>query len=358
MTRTLRPMAASFTIFIIAFSIIWAVAAGQSVRVTPAEVNPEESDFYLYVAIAERMELGESYYEAAIKEQTERGYPVAPATTVRTPITSWLVTLLGPQLAYGLMLILMALVVVSAVVVFERIASSRFQWWGSLTFLTTGLALFGSSAIYFQETWAVLFMFLSICIRNKNLTIAIVFGLIACAFRELALPFVFAMSAYEFVSKHKKAGLAWASAGLGYVAMYMFHVHAVSEAIERFGDGKVVESSGWLALGGWPFIIGSVRSVSVLSALPLLVTAIFVPLALVGWLMVKQDIAVRFSYAILGFVVPFLVIGRPNNNYWALLYALLLIPGLAFSHQALKSLIKSALNLNQTESSVESHETP
>ena len=322
--------------------IMWGAIAGQSVRETPASANPEESDFFLYVAIAERVVDGESYYEAAVKEQELRGYPVSPASTIRTPTTTLLVTSLGPKVAFGVMLTLISIVLIMSIVAFERISQTRMQWWASILLLAAAISLFAQSAVYFQETWALLFMYLSLHTRKRSATLAIGFAVLAFAFRELALPFLFAMALFEFINRNKKTAFGWVAAAAMCLGSYLFHVAAVNRAVEAFGIGTVIESDGWFALGGWPFIVGSVRSVTALSALPLWVSVLIVPLSLLGWSMLKSETGARFTFAILGFVLPFLFIGRPNNNYWGLLYAALLLPGLAFSWPALKSLVLSA----------------
>lgn len=317
----------------------WGVLAGQSVRDTSEPLEAAKSDINLYIAITERVIGGEGYYQAAISEQTNRGYPVQPATAVRTPVTTTVISVLGADLAFALLLTLLASVFLGAVFQFEKLTKSRGEWVGALLVLALAAVLFGPLAIYYQETWAVLLLFLSLLTRKSSLAVAVVLALVACAFRELALPFIFAMALFELIDRNRRAALVWAAAGIGYVALYGLHVVAVAHGVEEFGQGAAVDSPGWLAFGGWPFIVGSVRSVTVLSALPLWVTAIVTPLALLGWLMRKSEKALPFTFAIASFIIPFLFIGRPNNNYWALLYALLLLPGLAFSFSGIKALI-------------------
>ena len=330
-------------LFVFAVLVLWTLFAGESVRSAPRSVNPDESDMYLYIEIAERVTNGAGYYESAVLEQISRGYPVQPATTIRTPTTTMLVTTLGPTFAFAVMCSLIGIVLISALFIFEVFSNSRISWILSILLLVSSFALFGPQAIYFQETWAVLMMILSIFASRRSLGLAIVLALIACAFRELALPFVFAMALFELLSNRVKRAIAWICAGAVYLAGYSLHIWAATRAVDLFGSGDVHGSPGWFAFGGWPFIVGSVRSVTVLSAFPLWISALIVPLALLGWLFIKNEIALRFSLAVLGFVVPFLIIGRPNNNYWGLLYAAMLLPGLAFGWRGLRTLALSAV---------------
>lgn len=343
MTRTLTRYQAVFAASLLMGLISWGALAGQSVREAPTSVNPEESDLYLYIAIAERVAEGEEYYAAAVAEQSERGYPVQPATTIRTPTTVALITAVGPKTSYGIMAVLLALSLLSAVFVYGKLADTRVKWIAAVLTMVASLALFGPLAIYFQETWAVLLIFLSLIVRGRTLAASIALALLACAFRELALPYMFAMMLFEASRRDFKAAFAWSLAGVGFLATYMLHVLAVSNAVAASGISSAGESPGWLALGGWPFIVGSTQSVTILSALPLWVSVLVVPLSLFGWSLAKSEFAQRMVFAILGFVIPFLFIGRPNNNYWALLYAALMLPGLAFSWAAIRESVRAAI---------------
>lgn len=337
-------MMARVSLTILGLLILWAAVAGQSVRETPTSIDPNASDYYLYVTITERMASGESYYEAAINEQVKRGYPIAPASTVRLPTTATLINALGNTRAYAVMVSLMILVLVGALIRFERLSSNRMQWWGSIFFLGIAMAPFSSGAIYFQETWAVLLMFLSLTMAKRSTLLAVALALCAFAFRELALPFMAAMMTYEFLHHRIRQTLIWFSAILIALVGYSVHIFVLNNAIVDASLTVYGTSSGWLSFGGWPFVVGSVRSTTLLSAFPLSLSIVLVPLALLGWIMRKDKFALRVSFAILGFMIPFLFIGRPNNNYWGLLYALFLLPGLAFSWQGLKSLIVTATN--------------
>lgn len=345
--RQVSTLWARIILVTLALLFLWVLLAGTAVREAPRSANPEESDLALYMAIAERQSSNENYYAAAIKEQLERGYPVQPATTVRLPTTTFLVTTLGPTAAYGFMIVLLGATVIAAVRVFERLSHRRIHWFGSLLLLAISLVLFGPPAIYFHETWAVLLLFLSLCVRSKSFWLAAILATVACLFRELALPFLIAMAAFEFSDKRFRRLGIWLGIAIIFLAGYALHVYAVSEAVNKFGGSAPVNSPSWLAFGGWPFIVGSVRSVTVLSALPLWVSALILPLALLGWSLHKDPTARSFTFAILGFVIPFLILGRPNNNYWALLYAPLLLPGFAYGLGALTHLVKQATRPNK-----------
>lgn len=348
MTRSLNRPAALAILTSLVIAILWGVLAGPSVRDTSTAIDTSASDHDLYVAIAERVSAGKSYYEAAVLEQESRGYPVQPATTIRTPTTTWLVTSLGPQFAFGLMATLLGLVLLSGLFAFNSVSSSRLQWYGATIFLIGSLILFNPLAVYFQETWAVLFLLLSLFASRRSLILAVLLAVVACTFRELALPFVFAMAAYELAGKRLRASIAWSAAGFAYIALYAFHIRAVSNALSEFGSAVALESTGWLVFGGWPFIVGSIRSVTVLAAVPLWVAAFVVPCALIGWCMKRDRTAELFGIASLGFIIPFLFIGRPNNNYWALLYAPVLLPGLAFAWHGIRALVCDAFGKSKS----------
>ena len=343
-TRTLSAFAARAIILLLVSAITWSLASGASVREPPVKFDPLKSDIHLYQAISERMSAGETYYLAAIREQYERGYPIAPAQTVRPPATSYLVSTLGPEMSHWLMLGLVIAALVLALVQFEGIARNRLQWLGATSILLILAVIFGPLAIYLHESWAVIFLLLSLLASRRSLTAAVILACVAFAFRELALPFFIAMAVFEFINHRRRNSLVWIGFAIACAASYLLHVLAVHNALSELGPLVSAESQSWLALGGWPFIVGSVRSVTVLSALPLWVSSCVVPLALVGWCMRKNETAQLFAIASLGFIIPFLFIGRPNNNYWAMIYALILLPGFAFSWQGMKGLVLNAIN--------------
>lgn len=335
---------ATLLLIVLAIFMLWGVLAGQAVREAPAVIDPAQSDLYLYKTIVEAMDKGDSYYRAAIDAQLAGGYPVQPAPTVRLPTTATLISITGERTAFVLLAVLLGSAILASIRSFDLVSSTRRQWIGSSFLLVLAMAIFGPPAIYFQETWAVLFLLLSLASRRSSLTLAVSFAVLAFAFRELSILFILSMGIHEMLHRRTKAVCFWASAACMCTIAYFGHAWAAEQALQGISVDSQTASPGWLVFGGWPFIVGSVRSVTMLSLTPLFVSALVVPLALVGWVLnARTEDAERFTFAVLGFILPFMLIGRPNNDYWALLYAALLLPGLAFSWQALKLLVSAAL---------------
>jgi hypothetical protein len=86
----------------------------------------------------------------------------------------------------------------------------------------------------------------------------------------------------------------------------------------RPGD---LASPGWLALGGWHFVLRTLRMNVALLLAPQRLTAIAVPLGLLGLLTRRRALGDRIALTVLGYSFAFLFIGRPSNFYWGFLLA-------------------------------------
>jgi len=291
------------------------------------------SDLDLYREIADAVRSGQNYYTAAVEQQVKFDYPVTPASTVRLPTAAFVVAALGETGAYILLLGLLGIGVIGALFCFEKLTNSRTRWFGSMLLMAASLALIAApAAVLFSETWAFVLMLLALTYWNpKRIWPAVLLGLAAVCFRELALPFLVSMAFAAGIEKRWREVAAWLSAGAAFLCLYLVHVFAVAEGVAQVVSGSPPSSPGWVYFGGWPFVVDLVRSTTPLSALPYTVAAVLSGLALLGWYSVRRSsTGLRFLLASLSFMLPFMAIGRSQNTYWGLLFAALLIPGAAF----------------------------
>ena len=126
---------------VIAVLLLFAAIAVGVVTVTSGSVSPaqgtksqatfdwENSDEGLYNAIIVRVQGGENYYDAAVKEQIHRNYPVRPAMTIREPGVTYLNVLAGgPNNLYWILLGAGLCMIIALMRRLESLALSKAEW--------------------------------------------------------------------------------------------------------------------------------------------------------------------------------------------------------------------------------------
>lgn len=301
---------------------------------------PGHGDVDLYRAIDTRMLRGEGYYQVAAAEQRARGYPLRPFVTVRMPTLAWIATLTGgpDRLVWLERLLALATVALTAVRL-RRLIPSDPLWIGASTLVAMTLATLSQSMMaIWHELWAGLFIALSLaCWNERRWGISVALGLFAVLLRELALPFLVAMAMAAALERRPREALAWAGAILLFAIALFAHAHAV-QTIAQITDRV---SPGWSRMGGWRFDLALVRGTSLLATMPAAVTAVLLPIALLGWAAWPSRYATRFSLTLIGWLGAFLLIGRPENFYWGLLLAPLLPIGTVMALPALHDLFRA-----------------
>lgn len=326
-------------IALMALGIVLSASPIASDRYLARDVS--KSDTALYGAVAERVARGEGYYDAAAQEHRLRGYPLKPFLTVRLPASAWLVAALGPALAMWLQTILVVLVLVAGSLrlreAFERVPAQA----AAFCCMAFGVAFQARQPdlAYWHEVWAALLVALSLyCHRDGRYGVSLLLGLLAVAFRELALPYLAVMAVAALLERRPREALAWSIGAAVALAGIAFHALEVS--------GRVLEtdiaSPGWVSFGGWNLVLNMVRATSALSLLPAGLAPVVVPLALLGWAAWRSAVGLRGFLLMTGYCCAFMAVGRTNNMYWGLMLAPLLFVGLAWAPAALADLVRAA----------------
>ena len=318
--------------FAVLVLVAWGLLAGPSIlsrAVGSATGSGGHHDIELYREIATRVAAGGNYYQVALPLQAAWNFPTSPVATVREPLEAWTVAALG---ATGAQILLLVLLVAGFVVMLgrlERAASNRFEWYASIVLLVlTASTFLVPDALYLHECWAMTLILLSLAARtDRRWWPAMVFGVAAVMFRETALVYLGTMALVALFQKRWSEVAGWAGGALAWLAFYVWHIREVALAQVP----APLSAPSWLALGGWPFVVSSVRFSSGLVLAPYWIAALIVPLALWGWIFARGPVAMRAGLTALAFATVFLVVGRDINLYWGLLYAGALLPGLAFT---------------------------
>lgn len=307
--------------------------------------HPDATDVALYERITDRVLAGEDYYAAATAEQRASNYPVRPFVTVRPPALATFTDLVGGPSTAHVFLIGIAIAACGTVMVrLSHIAPGRIAW-GLATAITAAalIIVLDPPTAAVHELWAAPLIVLAVFLRTPDRWIlAVLCGFLAAIVRELAIPVLIAMAAAAAYQHQRREMTAWMGAtviALAFLAVHALRVHAVTEATDP-------GSQGWVRLGGWGFSLETVQESSALLLAPSWVTAVVVPLALVGWLGRRSSTATRIMLIVSGYFAMFAVVGRPENAYWGLLVVSLVLPGITFAPRAACDLWRSACGPN------------
>ncbi|MBT2186662.1 hypothetical protein [Sphingobium nicotianae] len=302
-------------------------------------------DILLYRVIVDQLREGRPYYPAATRLLRENDYPLRPFVAVRLPtlatalaaIPDWLGTALLALLGAGTIFAWTLRLAASGVG--EAVVRT-----GSLLLLAGCLTIAAPKLTVFHESWAALLVALSLALhRPGRWGASVALALAAVLIRELALPYLLLMGAAALTRRTWIEAGAWAGAVLLFAATLACHAVAVWAVV--LPDDPA--SPGWLAAGGWQFVIAALRAASILGYLPAPLAALLVPLALIGWLSRRDASCTLAGLFIAGFMLIMTVLGRPGNFYWAAMIVPILLAGLAFAPGALRDLVGAVLGAHR-----------
>jgi hypothetical protein len=301
-----------------------------------------KGDAALYRTITDRVEHGENYYAAATMEQRSRGYPVRPFVTVRMPTLATTIATLGSAATALTVLRLIGGIALAAFFIRLRRdpGSSRSPIFDVIPVLLSAMILFQSGLEVWHESWAAAFILLSLGLRTPKYWVAsVVAGFIACCFRELAMPFLLVMLLAAGWERRWPETIGWAVAVMLFGGVLGLHAAQVAAHVLP-GD---LTSPGWHGRAGWGFIIMMVQACTIFFVLPKWAVAIIFPLALLGLGGWRSALGTRMSIFVGGMIGVFMLIGRPDNFYWGLMFAPLLTAGVMFVPGALRDVSNAAL---------------
>ena len=307
------------------------------------ELAPDKGDVELYATIVGRVRAGENYYRVTGAELIARGYPVKPFLTWRLPTATWLIAALPDNKAASILLNL--LVVALALAWVWQLQSLVVAWPKVIVgvlLLTSGcIGCLAPNGIFFQELWAMICIAGALALyRERTWGWSVALGTLALLFRELALPFACAMLVCAFFERRRAETVAW-TVGIAVFAVALgLHAAAVNAVAV---PALARQSQGWLVLGGWGFVLSASQWNVLAALLPKAAIPVLIPLALLGLAAWNSQLGARIALTMAFYVAAFLVVGRPDNDYWGLIYAPLLSLGLLFAPAALRDLARAAL---------------
>jgi hypothetical protein len=374
----LPPTAARFVLTVTVLAIAFCVAISVSPLASGFADAPSRgaSDVDLYHAEVERIAGGESYYSAAGAELHERGYPTRSIFNWRTPLPMWLLGNL-PAAILGRIIIgaLAAMLLVVSLHVMSANCGCHGALLGGLMMVGALLPCWLDRVYVMPEVWAGVLIALSICTYAINRTaLAFAAGLSALFIRELAAPYCIICFVLAVRSRRWREAFSWSAGFAVYAMFYAWHIAHVKPLILTSAHAHV---GSWLQFGGAAFVISLAQMNAFLLLLPQWISAILLPLAMLGFAAWRNELergganadeagkrpaakhdhgnespAPRAGLAACAYVVLFAFVGYSFNQYWGSLIAPLLCFGIARCPAAIHDLlVRSRLNSKEREPS-------
>jgi hypothetical protein len=331
-----------------------STAVGPPRNPPPPSAGPgvHYTDRELYREITQKVAAGQDYYAAATATQRAHGYPVWPPWAVREPTAAWVLALLqNDNVRWAALLLLAAAAVVLMRDGAEQAPGPLWRRIAVTLLFGVGLAIVGvPTAPYLHENWATVFIALSLaCWRPERWGPSVAFGLAACLFREIALPYMLVMAAFAMAGRRPAEVLGWGAALA--VLGGALAVHFALAARQHLpSDGF---SPGWMRFGGWPFAVLAARRNIVLAVLPAPLASLTLLASLLGLVSARSPWTDRIAGTAIAFLALFMALGRPDNYYWGMIIAPLLAMGLPFAPGALRDLARAAVGRKAAISSAE-----
>ena len=303
------------------FALYWPRSSA-----SPAHVEGGK-DLAAYRRIIECVHDGEDYYSAAGDELRRGGYATSSVFNWRLPAYAWLLAVF-PQPEWGqALLTLLALVALALAYAADRADGSVGR---SLVLLVTMLGAFlwciDGDAFLSQELWAGVLIAVSVgAFAVGQRAGGVAAGLAALLMRELALPYVLVALFLACRERRWREVTAWGLGLVGYAFFLAWHAWQVQQHLT--GD-ELAEADGWIQLGGPAFVIHTSQMNAWLFKLPAWVGLLYLLASFLGLAWWRGPVAARVKFTVALYVLAFLIVGKPFNGYWGLLYVALLPFGL------------------------------
>jgi hypothetical protein len=317
--------------------------------------QPNFDDLSLYRVIVDHVRAGEPYEPVAVREQRIGHFPLKPFVVVRPPalaiMLSWLpneqtrdlslsalagITMIAANRRLRTMLPAKGMLAPAAIALLLFSGIGAPLEGGLLSTVKQMSGLQGPALMVglglLHEAWAGLLIALSFVLRTQTrFAASVCLGLAAALIRELAIPYLAVMAVIALMERRRGEALAFAGALAVSLGALALHAHAVSGLV-RPDDLK---SPGWVRFSGWNFILAmsTVNLIAVVAGKA--ASVVLVPLSLLGALRFKDPFGLRLAAILLSYFTGFMIVGRPENEYWGLLIIPLASIGLALSPWAM-----------------------
>lgn len=337
----LKPWPARLVLLLCLLLVAIGLAGAPApVPANTGKAEADHADVRLYERVTAGVRSGGDYYEVAAAAHRAGDYPLRPFFTVRPPTLASFHAALGSRTAAEFALGL--LIATAAFAWLLRLRREGFSTPRALIgtlLLLSGMAVFKRpELLYWHEAWAAPLIALSLALSGRRYWPSVLLGLAAALVRDIAILYAAAMLGAAFLARRRGEAAAWAGAILLFALFMAWHAQQVA-AVSLPQDAA---SPGWADAGGWSFVVTMTQLTGPARALPYWLTALALPLALLGWAGWRTRLGGSVALLLAGYAAMFACVGRPDNYYWAFLIAPLVPLGLFFAPTAVADLVRAA----------------
>ena len=307
----------------------------------PPPAHAGDGDLALYGRIVADLRAGQSFYPAAHTELAAGYYGTLSVLNWRTPAYPWILSLFpsnaAAQMALGGLALLAA---AAAYALFRRQAN----WLVAATLaplllISLGGCLAPMTVLYSEYASGLLILLSASCFGLGYRRTGLVTGVLALFTRERAAPYVIISLALAARERRFGEAAAWLLAIVAYAAFYFWHYQMVQA---QLGPGDFAYPGGWLRLGGASFVLSTAGFNGLLAAAPLWISAILLPLGILGLVAWPGPADVRIALTVFAYLSAFAIVGKPLNEYWGAMYTPLLTLGLPWAGLAAIDMVRGA----------------
>ncbi len=291
--------------------------------------------------VAARVRGGESYYPATARVLRSEGAALKPFTTFALPTLTVIGGSLPAWSTDGLLWLLAVLTVLAWTVRLRPAFRPKAPLAIAAVLVTAGLAVAVRQGAEVRESWAGLFIALSLALRRPGrLLPSIALAVAAMSISAIAALYAVMMLAVALSNGDRREATGWAIA-LGLFALVMAaHAHAVGLVVEPLDPVSPV----WFGMQGLGFNVRATTAATALGALPDWLAPMVWALGLFGWTAWRDPAAERTVLVLAAYAALLSLVAQPDDLHWALVAAPLPLIGLIFVPDGLRDLFSAALD--------------
>jgi hypothetical protein len=324
-------------------ALVMAALLAVALAVPPTPDNPEgRGDLGTYKQIVTRLQAGENYHQALHTELVAGGYGTRSVFNWRPPFFLEMIALLQTEQVSQAVLVTLSVLAVSLAGWVVLQSAGRGMAVAVAVALGMGqLAAIAPVASLCCELWAGALILVSVAAYGRGrYWLGFAGAFLALWMRELSGLYVLVALYFAWRAGRRDELAAW---GIGLAVFGVYFAWHATTAMGLVLPTDPAYKDSWLQFGGAAFVLGTAQFNGLFLLMPLWVTALTLPLAVLGFLG-WNNAAARYGLAtVLAYALLFAFFGRSNNGYWGGLYAPLLMLGLPFGVVAVKDLVGRAL---------------
>ncbi len=300
-----------------------------------------QTDTAFYAGIIDGVRHGGNYYAVTADALRADGYPLRPVLAFGLPTLA----VVEAHLPWVVMTALLYALVAAVAWAWHRrlmpaLTAARVRWFALLLLVLALLPMLRPSLLVVPETWAGLFIALSLAVRRDGRWLdAVALGLAAALIRETAFVYLLLMLAFAWADSARKEAFGWTVAIIIGLCAVAAHILAVDDVVRPLDTAADI-----LELAGFGLFLEATAGGTVLTVLPLWLAAPLVGIALFGWAVWQDPTGLRVLVLLVATAVMTGLFGRGDTAHWPLLVAPLVPLGLLFAVDGIRDLLGTALD--------------